>query len=105
MLRHVSNLAVGQLQRVRQFPEGGNTSYEATADLHLRLHATDFSSVIRTYLIHNVCVKCYKLLAVLLNKPHTNINKYSYPCFSSIVLKHKNVINCYTGNSYFLLTS
>lgn len=54
MLRHVSNLAVGQLQEVRHFPEGGNTSNEAAADLLLRLHATDFSSVIRTYLIHNV---------------------------------------------------
>jgi len=54
MLRHVSNLAVGQLQGARQFPEGGKTSNEAAADLHLRLHSTDFSSVIRTYLIHNV---------------------------------------------------
>jgi hypothetical protein len=103
MLRHVSNLAVGQLQGDRQFPKDGNPSNEAAADLRLRLHATNFTSVIRAYLIHDVWVKRCKLLAVLLNKPYTNVNKYSYLCFSSSVLKHKDVIYCYFGNSYFLI--
>ena len=53
MLRHVSNLAVGQLHGARQFPKDDNPSIEAAADIRLGLHATDFSSVIHTYLIHN----------------------------------------------------
>jgi len=54
MLQHVSNLAADQFQGARQFPKNGNPSNEAAADLRLRLHATDFSSVIRTYLIHDM---------------------------------------------------
>lgn len=54
MLQHVSNLASSQLQGARQFPKNGNPSNEAAADLRLRLHASDFSSVIRTYLIRDV---------------------------------------------------
>jgi hypothetical protein len=54
MLRHVSNLAVGQLHGARQFPEDGDPSNEAAADLRLRTHATDFGSVILILLIYNV---------------------------------------------------
>ena len=42
---------------------------------------TDFGSVIHNYLMYNVWVIYYKLQAALLNKTHTNINKYSY-CIS-----------------------
>jgi hypothetical protein len=105
MLQHVLKLDIGKLQGARQFPEYGNPSNEAAADLRLRPHATDFGFVIRNLIIYNVWVMCYKLLTALLNEPHTNINKSSCLYFSSSVLKHKDVIYCYFGNSYFLLTS
>jgi hypothetical protein len=105
MFRHVSKLDIGPLQGARHFPEYGNPNNEAAADLRHRPHATDFGFVIRTLIIYNVWVLCYKLVTALLNEPHTNINKSSYLHFSSSVLKHKDVIYCYFGNSYFLLAN